>query len=206
MNTETSCLDKAICLQLNRSWQPIGVRSIRQSIIALCGGIDGDHPALALDITMSEDGETLESAVPVKWDDWVKLPVRPQDLCIATAHGAIRAPTVIICQNYNKVPQKAPRLCPSSIWQRDGGICQYSGRKLTKAEGNIDHIVPRSLGGRDSWENMVLSHKEINFAKGNKTNKEAGLKLMKKPVAPTPVPISFTFRDARHEHWKPFLH
>lgn len=42
--------------------------------------------------------------------------------------------------------------------------------------------------------------------KGNKTNKEAGLRLSRKPVAPTPVPISFTFRDARHEHWKPFIH
>lgn len=200
-----SVLDKLIVLSLNKSWQPIGSMTVRKAIIAMAGGLDGQHPAYGMDISMSEE-DTLECAVPVKWDDWIKLPVREGDLSISTPHGSIRAPTVIICQNYNKVPQKSPRLCPSSIWQRDGGICQYSGRKLTKSEGNIDHIVPRSLGGRDSWENLVLSHKEINFLKGNKTNKEAGLKLIRKPVAPAAVPISFTFRDARHNHWKPFLH
>jgi 5-methylcytosine-specific restriction endonuclease McrA len=205
MSTEHSCLEKSICLQLNKSWQAIGVRSVRQAIICLCGGADGEVPAMALDITMSADGE-LESAIPTKWEDWVKLPVREQDLSIAVRDGAIRAPTVIICQNYNKVPQKMPRLSSSGIWQRDGGVCQYSGRKLAKSEGNIDHILPRSLGGRDSWENMVLSHKQINFLKGSKTNKEAGLQLLKKPVAPKAVPISFTIRDARHDHWKPFLH
>jgi len=199
-------LNKTICLQLNRSWQPIGIRTIRQSIIALCGGVDGDHPAMALDITMSEDGETLESAVPTKWDDWVKLPVREQDLSISTRNGAVRAPTVIICQNYNKVPQKSPRLSPANIWQRDGGMCQYTGKKLAKSEGNIDHVTPRSLGGRDSWENLVLCQKDINSIKGNKTNKEAGLNLIRKPAAPKAVPISFTLRDARHEHWRPFLH
>jgi hypothetical protein len=199
-----SVLDKLIVLSLNKSWQPIGSMTVRKAIVAMSGGLEGNHPAYGMDISMADE-DTLESAIPVAWDDWVKLPVRSHDLSISTPHGPVRAPTVIICQNYNKVPQKAPRLCPSAIWQRDGGVCQYSGRRLSKSEGNIDHVLPRSLGGRDSWENLVLSHKEINFLKGNKTNREAGLKLARKPKAPPSVPISFTLRDARHGHWKPFL-
>lgn len=200
-----SILDKQIVLSLNRSWQPIGTMTVRKAIVAMAGGIDGQHPALGMDIELADD-ETLQTATPVKWDDWLKLLVRDQDLSIMTPHGPIRAPTVIICHNYNKVPMKMPRLSPANIWHRDGGVCQYTGRKLTRAEGNLDHVIPRSLGGKDTWENLVLSHKEINSKKGNRTNKEAGLSLIRKPAAPPATPVSFSIREAKHRHWRPFLH
>lgn len=199
-----SVVNKAIVLQLNRSWQPIGFRTVKQAIIAMCGG-DGTPPALAMDIEIDSDGN-LSNAVPIKWDEWTKLPVRESDLSIATRNGKIRVPTVIICPNFSKMPTRKPRLTKGAIYARDRGVCQYSGRRLSRSEATLDHILPRSRGGRDSFGNLVLCHREINSMKGNKLNEEAGLKLMREPKEPMPMPISATIREARHPHWEPFLH
>ena len=74
-----------------------------------------------------------------------------------------------------------------------------------KQGGNLDHVVPRDRGGRDSFENLVWSKKEINSLKANRLPHEAGLRLLRKPVAPKPLPVSATFRDARHPDWRHFL-
>ena len=58
------------------------------------------------------------------------------------------------------------------------------GQKLGGIEADIDHIVPRSQGGKNSWDNMVVCSKNINRKKGNKTPEQAGLKLIKKPKKP----------------------
>ena len=51
-------------------------------------------------------------------------------------------------------------------------------------KGNIDHVVPRSRGGKTSWDNCVLAHREVNSRKANRLPDEAGLHLRKQPVAP----------------------
>lgn len=48
-------------------------------------------------------------------------------------------PTVIVAANYAKVPLRRPRFGDRGIWECDGGVCQYTGRKLAPKEGNIDH-------------------------------------------------------------------
>jgi 5-methylcytosine-specific restriction endonuclease McrA len=205
METDHTCvLEKQICLRLNRSWLPIGIGTPRQAVVAMTGGLDGQPPVYAMDIMMDPDG-SLSYASPVAWEDWIKLPVRESDLSIRTQRFEIRCPTVIICANYNKVPLKTPRLSSGTIWDRDGGVCQYSGRKLSRKEGNIDHVIPSSRGGRDVWENLVLAHKDINSQKANRTPEEAGLRLIRRPISPRSVPVAFSFSEANHPHWKPFL-
>jgi 5-methylcytosine-specific restriction endonuclease McrA len=207
----TGVLDKTICLSLNRSWRPIGMLTVGEAVIAMAGGLSGGHPAFGMDVDFMrrEDGSLdmgqLTNASPVPWEDWIQLPVREHDLAIATVNGGIRAPTVIIQQNYDKIPMKRPRLCRRGIWERDQGVCQYTGRRLKPSEGNIDHVLPRDLGGRDTWENLVLSHVEINSRKGNRLNREAGLQLLRAPKAPPSVPMTFAIREAKHPHWTPFL-
>ena len=72
-----------------------------------------------------------------------------------------------------------PKLSAKGIWERDGGHCQYTGKKLAPHEGNIDHMVPRSRGGLTSWENCVLADKRINSLKGNRLPEEVGFQLKK---------------------------
>jgi 5-methylcytosine-specific restriction endonuclease McrA len=92
-----------------------------------------------------------------------------------------------------------------AIYTRDNGICQYSGKKVDRHNATVDHIVPRSKGGSDSWNNLVLCSKDINSKKGNKTNSEAGLILLKTPITPQPIPVYALIKEAKHEDWKHFL-
>ena len=106
----------------------------------------------------------------------------------------------------NKVPKRRPKLSAKGIWERDGGHCQYTGRKLAPQEGNIDHVVPRSRGGVTSWENCVLADKRINSLKGNRLPEEVGLQLKKKPQTPRELPVSSFIRNAHNiEDWEHFL-
>lgn len=144
--------------------------------------------------------------VPVKWEQWISLPIRPQDQIIHTPKLSIRVPTVIVLANFTKVPKKRPRFSPQGIFHRDAGYCQYTGRKLAKSEANIDHVVPRSRGGSSSWENCVLADKGINFKKADRTPSEAGLKLLRKPSAPREVPVTLFIRNtAGVKDWELFL-
>lgn len=193
-----SVLDKQVTLQLNAAWQPIGWRTVRQALIAMNGGNAGhEPPALAVDMATMR---------PVEWSEWITLPVRESDLQIMTGKGPIRAPTVLIAVNYKKMPMRTTRLSTGNILERDGLIDQYTGEKLHRKDANVDHVVPRSKGGKDTWENMVTTHRRRNFEKGNKMNHEAGLKLIRKPKAPPTVPASYLIKHAKHDDHHAFIH
>jgi 5-methylcytosine-specific restriction endonuclease McrA len=150
--------------------------------------------------------EGRHSMTPVRWEEWLELPIRPGDQSIGTPGGRVRVPTVIVLSRFDKVPMKRPRFGLRGIWERDEGRCQYTGRKLSPGEGNIDHVVPRSRGGETTWENCVLADKRINSRKGNLMPSEAGLELMRPPREPRPLPVTAFLRN--HEgipDWEPFL-
>jgi len=209
-----SVVNKAICLNLNSSWQPIGFKTVKDAIIDLCGGnYDGKPTSLALDIDyeLDENGDPIMSEAksmnPVNWTEWMNLPIRSWDLTISGINRIYRVPTVIIAMNYSKMPVRYFKGKPSkdAIYNRDNGICQYSGKKVDRNNATVDHVIPRSKGGADSWTNLVLCSKDINSKKGNKTNKEAGLTLLKNPVIPQPIPVYALIKEAKHEDWKHFL-
>jgi 5-methylcytosine-specific restriction endonuclease McrA len=142
----------------------------------------------------------------VKWDEWITLPVRDGDNAVRTAHSVIRVPTVIVAVNFAKVPKKRPKLCARTIRERDGNRCQYTGRLLAPDEGNLDHVLPRSRGGRDTWENLVWAAKEVNQRKADRLPHEAGLKLLTVPRAPKELPVTAMIRNAHGvAEWKLFL-
>jgi 5-methylcytosine-specific restriction endonuclease McrA len=207
-----SVIDKPIVLSLNKAWQPIGFKTVRKAISDMtAGGDEFDPTFLGIDITYSknEDGssnfEKAEQMRPVSWVEWVNLPVREYDLIIRTTRSQVRVPTVIVAAKYQKMNFRRPKANSQGIWQRDNSICQYTGKKLKREEGNIDHVIPRDRGGKDTWENMVLCHKEINSKKGNKLNVEVGLKLIRPAKAPFPIPFSALIQEARHRDWQLFL-
>lgn len=169
-------LNKMTVLVLNKFWQAINVRSPQLAFGQMAADV-----ATALDI----DGENLR---PVTWEQWLKLPVREGDNFVRTQHLNIRIPTVIICVNYGEVHMRRPAFSPRALRERDKGVCQYTGRKLAPGEGNIDHVLPRSRGGKTDWTNCVLASKEINTLKADRLPHEAGLKLQRVPRAPTAVP------------------
>lgn len=176
-------LHKASVLVLNRNWQAINVRTPQEAFCQMATDV-----ATGLDISP-------EGMIPVKWVDWFNLEIRESDNVIHTAKQAIRVPTVIVLSNFSKVPKKRPRLCAKTLWERDKGICQYTGRQLDRSEANIDHILPRSKGGGTTWENCVIADKKVNSKKADRLPQEVGLKLLKTPVAPREVPVSSMIRN-----------
>ena len=143
-------LNRPIVLVLNRNWQAINVRTPQQAFVQMATDV-----ATALDI----DGENM---VPVRWAQWIKLPVRENDYAVRTPNGAVRIPHVIVLSRFAKVPKRRPKFSARAIWARDGGRCQYTGESLRPSEGNIDHVLPRSRGGKTSWENCVLASRDVN--------------------------------------------
>jgi 5-methylcytosine-specific restriction endonuclease McrA len=202
-------MDKVIVLKLNANWQPVGFASVRKTIIDLCAGIN--CYAVNVDYHKNDDGSPdfahVVSMSPTTWDDWIKLPVRPWDLAIHSPHLEVRVPTVLIAKNYSKMPLKkfAGKPSKKSVWERDKGVDQYTGKSLKSDEASIDHILPKSRGGDSTWENVVLTHKNLNHKKGNKLNHEVGLKLIRKPKAPPPVPFYTLIREIKHADWVHFL-
>jgi 5-methylcytosine-specific restriction endonuclease McrA len=199
-------------LALNKLWQRIDIKSVKEAFIAMMGG-DGDKnpPALgiAMDYNVDADGNVdwvnPTYTEPVSWERWLELPVRDYDWAIHTNNRVIRVPRQIIQPNYVKMPIVTPRPTKDAIRKRDGNRCQYTGKLLTWKESNIDHVIPRDQGGKNTFENMVVSDIKLNSIKANRTPQQAGLKLLRKPVAPKPIPRSATLTIAYHPSWVYFM-
>src|SRR5438132_9893327 len=193
-------LSKTIVLVLNRNWQAIHVRTPQEAFCMMATNV-----ATGLEIELG-DNARAEALRPVTWDEWITLPVRPQDNAVHTVRGQIRVPTVIVAVNFAKLPKKRPKLCARTIRERDGNRCQYTGQMLKPEEGSLDHVVPRSRGGKDAWENLVWSSKAVNTRKGNRMTNDARLKLLTVPRAPKELPVSALIRNAHGvAEWKLFL-
>jgi 5-methylcytosine-specific restriction endonuclease McrA len=194
-------------LRLNANYMRLGWATVAEAFTAMMGEAkDGTPPALALDIHYEYDEfgkpftDKMVSFDRLEWEYWMMLEPRKGDLdmVIHTSKRIIRVPTVIISSKYALMPMKEQRPTAASIRRRDGNKCQYTGVELTNKTFSLDHILPRSKGGKDSWHNLVAAHKDVNSRKGSQYNHEAGLKLMKQPVAPKPIPLCNLVTEAKH--------
>ena len=181
-------------LVLNRNWQAIDVKTPAEAFAMMATG-----SATVLDIGPG-------ALRPVSWQEWLALPMREQDAGVGTARGPVRSPTVLVLARYARMPRRRLSFSRRGLWQRDGGICQYSGRSLAYDEANIDHVMPRSRGGATSWENCVLADQRVNHRKGDRTPEEAGLRLARRPQTPRELPATAFIRNAHGiRDWDNFL-
>jgi hypothetical protein len=105
------------------------------------------------------------------------------------------------------------------LFFRDKGRDAYTGKLLDWDESTIDHVIPSDRGGTDTYDNCVLTTREINNWKSNRLNSECrpdpnspsgitfekGLKLLIVPKHPRKVPKSWTIRTAQHVDWTNYL-
>ncbi len=187
-------IDRHNVLILNKHWIPINTTTARHSFALM-------YSENAKGIMIEED-----KVVPLEWNEWVSLNLNETDRKIKTVTGFIKIPTVIVLNYYDKIPKQTIKFTQKSLWERDNFTCQYTGKKVTRTNGNIDHVIPKSQGGKTSWENCVIAHKEINALKADRTPEQAGLKLLKKPSAPRIMPVSFYIRNKEEvKDWELFL-
>ena len=178
-------------LVLNRSYLPIHVTSARRAFALVYQGI-----ARVIDAQY----KTFD------FESWRQLAVARDEESIGTPHGPIRIPRVIVLVAFDRLPRRHVRFSRINLMARDDFQCQYCGIKPRRAELNLDHVIPRALGGKSTWENVVTSCIDCNRQKGGRTPKQASLRLMKRPERPRWTPLmNLMFSSVRYKEWRPFL-
>jgi 5-methylcytosine-specific restriction endonuclease McrA len=115
-------------------------------------------------------------------------------------------PTVIRLRQFVRVPYREMPLTRRNLFQRDGYRCQYCG--CTGQALSVDHVLPRSRGGSDSWDNVTTACLPCNVRKGNRTPREAGMPLLRRPHRPLgglSFEASRLIGSGRHREWAKYL-
>jgi hypothetical protein len=175
-------------LVLNNNYFPISVSSYRNAFSNLATGSQ-----YALDVHYELDDKGTVNFESIEYwnvirsiDEWLELPIRPYDSFIHAVCGPVRLPTVVLCSDYKGIMNiKAKFPTKQNIWSRDNYTCVYTGEKLNRETLSVDHVIPKSMGGGCTWENLVTCQRILNSNKGSKTLKEAKLKLRYKPFKPS---------------------
>lgn len=102
---------------------------------------------------------------------------------IHTAAAIYPAPSVIRLERMIKRPRPSVKLNKQEVFRRDNYTCQYCGRN--DLELTLDHVIPRRLGGKHSWDNLVTACKVCNHRKGGRMADSSGMQLLNHPAAPT---------------------
>ncbi len=178
-------------LVLNKSWVPISTTTVRHAINL---AIKDSARLIQPDTYQVHDFES-----------WCTLSPLPEGGAIRTPNLIIRLPEVIVLMAYNKIPGNKVPFSRRNVYRRDGNLCQYCGRHVHHSEMTIDHVVPRSVGGKNTWENCVIACRRCNNAKGDKALSECGLRLLRRPTQPDWSPCITTRKGQRCQSWRGFV-
>ena len=181
-------------LVLNRNWVAVQLCTVRRALGLLC-------QELALVVT--DDFETYD------FDSWVDLSqyARAAEF-IHTPSTRVAVPDVIKLLHYKGFPPRHVRLSRRNLFLRDNMTCQYCGRTPPNDELTIDHIIPRSRGGKTTWDNVVLACARCNTLKGSRMPHESGLELKRPPAQPHWLACSRHWppnAGARASSWQKFI-
>jgi len=125
---------------------------------------------------------------------------------VTTLRGHLKSPSVVRLRYHVKRPMPELKLSRRSVFARDNYTCQYCGHRFKDL--TIDHVVPKRLGGKSTWENMVCCCRKCNSKKADKTLDQTSMELAKQPRRPRYVPfVSLTkyLEGARNEVWRDYL-
>jgi 5-methylcytosine-specific restriction endonuclease McrA len=125
---------------------------------------------------------------------------------ISTVNFYVAVPRIIRLLFYDRLPRTEVKFNRRNIYARDRNHCQYCGKRFSTSELSLDHIIPRSLGGKAAWDNIVCACTKCNVKKGGKTPHQAHMKLIKKPIKPKRNPLlHLHLGHPRYQSWKQFL-
>ena len=193
-------------LLLNAHYVATSVVSVRRAFTLLFKRDESRAPvAEVVDIA---DGQYFS----YDFSDWAELSAFKKEFephrhdWIRTVRFDLVVPRIIRVLTYARVPRQHVKFNRRNIFARDNGRCQYCGRGFSTSELSIDHVVPSSQDGANSWENVVCCCLKCNVRKGGRTPAQAGMKLIKEPVKPRHNPaLTIKVSDGRYASWKQFL-
>ena len=123
-----------------------------------------------------------------------------------TVKISIAVPRIVRLLFYDRLPRQEVTFNRRNIYARDQNHCQYCGKRFSTSELSLDHVVPRSLGGKTTWENIVCACLRCNVKKGGRSPVQAHMHLINKPIKPKRSPVlSMNLKDGRYHSWQQFL-
>ena len=190
----------ASVLLLNRLYMAVRVVSARRALTLL-------YRELA-EVVSVDDGLYLS----YDFDGWVEVSqakrrFEPEQYdWIRTVRFQIAVPKIIRMLVYEKVPSTSVKLNRRNLFARDQNRCPYCGRRRPTTELSLDHVIPRSQGGTNAWDNIVCACVRCNVKKGGRTPEQAHMKLITLPKRPRRSPVlTIKLSDSKYASWKQFL-
>jgi len=186
-------------LVLNKLWQVVDICSVRRAFCL----IYLKHAEVIL-----KEGGSFYTFGFEDWKDFSQISAQDNDDddVVKTITYNLKIPRIILLIIYDRMPPREVKFTRRNIYKRDKNICQYCGKKFKTENLNIDHIIPLSRGGKNTWSNVVCSCISCNLRKGNKTLSEVGMSLIRKPRKPTWRSfVKDSLANIKEESWKNFL-
>lgn len=187
-------------LVLNKHYLPIRIVNVKRAFSLLFREL--------VEVIQIHDGRYLS----YDFESWVEISELHKEFephehdWIRTVRFDIAVPRIVRLLIYDRLPRQDVKFNRRNIFARDNNSCQYCGKKFSTTELSLDHVVPRSRDGGNSWDNIVCCCMKCNVRKGGRTPPEAGMKLIRKPVKPRVSPvIGIKLSDHRYRSWKQFL-
>ena len=159
-------------LVLNRSFFAVQIISWRRALSL----VYADHARV-----VDQDYRTYT------FEDWRELSSmmdKEPSGFIHTPHFRIAIPDVITLRSFDGLPKSEVKFTRRNIYEHYGYKCTYCGFKFATSELNLEHVIPRSRGGKTDWANVVTACIPCNLKKGNRLPDEAGMKLLVQPSKP----------------------
>ena len=195
-------LESSSVLLLNKSYMPIEIVSLKRAFCMLCSRI--------AEVITIEDGNYRNYNIE-SWSELSQLKVEFNDIedtddIVRTPSVSFLVPRILRTIEYNKIPRRTVKLNRKNLFARDKNCCQYCGKRFNTKELNLDHVIPKSRGGRETWENLVCTCVSCNNRKGNRLPEEVGMGLIKVPKKPRFSPLmKIKIRDRKYQSWEAFI-
>jgi len=197
-------LDASV-LVLNRLYMAIHVVNVRRAFGLL-------FRELAEVIHLEEDGQQKTVFANYNFQSWREISELRADMkgphedWIRSVNFEIQVPRVIRLLLFDRLPKQKLQLNRRNVLARDEHTCQYCGRRFPAHHLSLDHVIPRSCGGRTSWENMVCACLECNVRKGGRTPSGAKMSLIRRPIKPKRNPaLILKLNNPKYESWRSWL-
>lgn len=195
----TAGLDAKV-LVLNKLYMAVRIISARRAFTLLCKEL--------AEVVHTDNGQWIG----YDFQSWAEISELQREFepdsydWVRTVRLQLAVPKVIRLFGYDRMPAQHVKLNRRNLFARDRNQCQYCGHHFPTNELSIDHVLPRSQGGGDTWENLVCACVRCNARKGGRTPEQANMTLYRRPVRPKRNPlISVRLGNEKYESWKTFL-
>ena len=180
-------------LVLNKNWAAIATTTVRTALVLLCRE--------SARVICPDTYEVFDL------EGWIdrSMSLERRGAVIRTPRYRIEKPEVILLREYSGRVRREVTFSRKNLYRRDNYTCQYCGERKPSEDLSIDHVVPKSRGGKTTWDNCVLACIRCNARKANRSLSETGFVLIAKPEKPRWSPFEEVGRRERPTSWEKFL-